>query len=678
MRFARFDRHGRPLGDLEGVISAERTRRVDGTDMLEISLTGEVGKDDRIVAKDSMGRWCEWIARSPASRRSTSIPVGTVVCQGSWCELESRTLVEVRNRGLTASQCLAKALAGTRWSVGRVDATQTKNTSFYHISAMEAVEKICDEYGLEMEASYEVDGSSIASRSINLVARRGRESVAHRFEYGRDLVDVSRTYSEDHVVTRLYAYGKATEDVGEDGSTVYGRKLTMEDALGVEYVEDASLLAVYGIPGADGALLPLEAVEDFPECDDVNELVSLARARLGELSRPRVTYKGTVAALSRAGEGFEGADIGDTVHAVDTSITPELRLEARVLEIEEDMAGSVADAELTIGNIVEPRTARDRRMEAAVQSLASSRGAWDGAAAISGSYMDRVIERLNEVLNDLGGYTYITENDGIYCYSAPRDEAEADPDAGCIHVGGGYLQIANAKKPDGSWDWKTAATGAGFVADVVLAGILSAVRIESAVDPDHNYWDLATGAARMLQLIAGKVGVSDTNFAEIGQTTAFVVTAADGSISRVSGRGILYYEGADLKFEIVTDSGSNLYMQALRDDGTLVGQLVFHAGGGASLTYRTANGLMETLDIWGGSGATVGYWDGSAYKSTSLPPGYTLVPVYRLENEHTSPHMHLWTADYTEYTNLKGLNWTDRGVAFYAFVPQAAQSSITG
>ena len=69
MRFLRIDRFGTPLGDVEGVLEARRKRDVGGTDTLELTMTGPLEKDDRVVARDSKGRWCEWICTSPQGER---------------------------------------------------------------------------------------------------------------------------------------------------------------------------------------------------------------------------------------------------------------------------------------------------------------------------------------------------------------------------------------------------------------------------------------------------------------------------------------------------------------------------------------------------------------------------------------------------------------------------------
>ena len=64
-----FDRWGNPLGDLPYAIKAIRTRATDGTDTLDITTIGEINKDARLVFKDSMGRWAEYLCQSTQTAR---------------------------------------------------------------------------------------------------------------------------------------------------------------------------------------------------------------------------------------------------------------------------------------------------------------------------------------------------------------------------------------------------------------------------------------------------------------------------------------------------------------------------------------------------------------------------------------------------------------------------------
>lgn len=56
---------------------------------------------------------------------------------------------------------------------------------------------------------------------------------------------------------------------------------------------------------------------------------------------------------------------------------------------------------------------------------------------------------------------------------------EASDGKSAMQLCGAGFMIANGKKKDGSWNWRTAGTGEGLVADAIVTGYLSAERIEA-------------------------------------------------------------------------------------------------------------------------------------------------------------------------------------------------------
>lgn len=239
MRFACFDRWNDLKPDLTGVTEAKWASGVDGTRALELACVGEttVGKGDRIVFTDPRGSLWETVVVSPEHRREDMRIVTSLVCKGSIRELDDTFIEDKRNRNATATQCLAKALENTRWSVGTVDDDGTLvDLGFYHISSLQAVEDIADKFGLEVTASYLMDPQHlrITDRAVNLLKSQGDQTGEglRRFEYGHDLKGITRTVDATGVKTRLYGYGKgdcqppmktARRPVGTGGASTSAR-----------------------------------------------------------------------------------------------------------------------------------------------------------------------------------------------------------------------------------------------------------------------------------------------------------------------------------------------------------------------------------------------------------------------------------------------------------------------
>lgn len=490
MRYMIFDRWGNPLGDLPYAIKAIRTRATDGTDTLDITTIGEINKDERIVFKDSMGRWAEYLCQSTQTARAAGMPVTVAYCTGSIAELSRTYIEDKRNRNANAKACLAKALEGTRWAVGTVETgtiTGTADLSFYHCTVLDAVQKTADTYGLEVQTEVQPDptGNRIGQRIIHLLEHRGSTNTTKRFEYGKDLTQIKRDIDSGDVITRLYGWGKGIEQTNDQGEATggYSRKISFADVNnGKPYIQDDQALANWGIVGADGTKHHSEASVDFPDCEDPKELLNLTKAALKTRTTPTVSYTADVTALGQAGYDPEGTDVGDSVQIIDTSFTTPLRLEGRILQIEEDLAGSLADTKITLGNIRQTYTQRMAAQQQALDKLVSNSGAWNSAAGGTGPYMKDLIDRINQIMNATGGYTYLKPGQGIYVYDKPEDQNPTQ----CIHIGGGYWRIADHKKPNGDWDFRALANGKGVFADTLFTGRLS----DAA---GLNYWDMDTG-----------------------------------------------------------------------------------------------------------------------------------------------------------------------------------------
>lgn len=494
MRYMIFDRWGNPLGDLPYAIKAIRTRATDGTDTLDITTIGEINKDERIVFKDSMGRWAEYLCQSTQTARAAGMPVTVAYCTGSIAELSRTYIEDKRNRNANAKACLAKALEGTRWAVGTVETgtlTGTADLSFYHCTVLEAVQKTADTYGLEVQTEVQPDptGNRIGRRIIHLVEHRGSANTTKRFEYGKDLTQIKRDIDSGDVITRLYGWGKGIEQTNDQGEATggYSRKISFADVNnGKPYVQDDQALANWGIPGPDGTRHHSEASVDFPDCEDPQELLNLTKAALKTRATPVVSYTADVTALGQAGLSAEGTDVGDSVQIIDTSFAAPLRLVGRILQIEEDLAGSLADTKITLGNIRQSYTQRLAAQQQALDKLVSNSGAWNSAAGGTGPYMKDLIDRINQIMNATGGYTYLKPGQGIYVYDKPEDQNPTQ----CIHIGGGYWRIADHRKANGDWDFRSLANGKGIFADAIYTGLLS----DAA---GYSSWNLDTGIFSM-------------------------------------------------------------------------------------------------------------------------------------------------------------------------------------
>lgn len=261
--------------------------------------------------------------------------------ESAYDELKAYSYIkDMRPSGKTAGQMLAQVIQGTRWSLGYIADTNQSSTSFYYITVLEAIQKIVELFNVELTFDVNIDKKTnvISSRRINLYTQQG-ERTGKRFEYGSNLLEVTREQSSENLITALVGRGKGEEvSQGEDGSPDgYGRRITFADIewkkangnpadkpRGQEYVEDKDATALYGF--SDGR--PRIGLTIFEDITDPQELLKATWASLQIAKRPQVAFKASVLDVGDLG-------LGDTV----AIIRHDLGIEyfTRVYKVEHDL-----------------------------------------------------------------------------------------------------------------------------------------------------------------------------------------------------------------------------------------------------------------------------------------------------------------------------------------------------
>lgn len=525
--FVRCDRHGNVVGNLLGVMSAVRDQSADSTsnagyatsDKLTITLTGELDEGDRILWQDPKGKWWEWACKVPDAKRGDSIAVSTDVCVSSWeFDLAGKWVEEIKvatsgngtTNVKTPAEVLALVLDGSAWSVGTVDGSEpvefygsdtSDYTSYYKTDALTCVHRLCKYFGLEAYPTVEVSGNSVTSRKVNLVKRRGSKDPVWRFSYSRDLQGVRRTFSGTPVYTKLHVFGKGDPIMNELNvfTGAYDKKITFADINGgKDYLEDDSLLANFGTLGPNGTTVHTEGRVDFDQCEDTALLLKWGREYFERQKTPEVSYELDVTATNKAGMGYGGCDIGDAVQVVDTSFPEDLRLSARVIELEEDLLGGAQTLKVTLGSVIRSITNTAASTASSVADIQANMPAWNQSGGLFSDYLEKLRKQMNEEFLRNGTYhtTSFTLGDIWSSVEVDTDTGQPkNPDASgdkwAINISSAGFRIASSLNSDGTWKWTTIGNGKGIVADAITSGILNAGRIEDSTG--ENYWDLESG-----------------------------------------------------------------------------------------------------------------------------------------------------------------------------------------
>ena len=192
-----------------------------------------------------------------------------------------------------------------------------------------------------------------------------------------------------------------------------------------------------------------------------------------------------------------------------------MRLSGRVVEIVTDEL-SGKPTKLTIGNIEDGLANRFQKINNSIAAIGETVMDINGGTMSTADYLSRLIDRLNTEINATGGYTYITEGEGLRTY----DRAVSDPLVGTeanavVEIKGGTIRIANSKTATGEWRWKTVFTSGHVAAEVVTAAAIVTGYIGSAgatfIDLDNATVQLGSSEETNLTITSSGAEINDAN-----------------------------------------------------------------------------------------------------------------------------------------------------------------------
>lgn len=330
----------------EYLIEAHYTEEINTAGQLEFALpaTMRLPKNVFYVCVTDPDDETSYLMFKIVTEKVTDEKVVYTCIENAYDELASYTYIKDKRPTAIASAMLQMVLDGTRWSVGSCPEVSPKFCSFYYISALEAIQKIVNLWGFEVQFQVKIDGitNEIKQRNINLYTKLGKRTNK-RFEYGSNLLSVTQANDSTGLYTALVGRGKGVQvsegdtDTDPDG---YGRRITFADVVwstqsgnplnkpaGQEYLEDPNATAAYGFP--DGH--PRIGFVTFQDCEDPNELIQLTYNKLQEVNHPQVQFSANIADVG-------SLNLGDTIAIIRHDIGIEYY--TRVFKVVHDLLDS--------------------------------------------------------------------------------------------------------------------------------------------------------------------------------------------------------------------------------------------------------------------------------------------------------------------------------------------------
>lgn len=201
------------------------------------------------------------------------------------------------------------------------------------------------------------------------------------------------------------------------------------------------------------------------------------------IDKPTVTISADMVLLQNTEQykdikTLEAVSLGDTIHCINTHL--DITTDARVIEIEFDAVRKKVSS-VVIGDF----------QQQYFDGLTDSAQKIDSVINPDGSLMaEKVQGILNGIYTQLRLQSTVAEKVNGHAFIVEDLDEESDL-YGAMVWGTQGLQLSTTRTADGrGWDWTTAITAQGIVANAIITGILS--------DREgKNYWNLDTGEFRL-------------------------------------------------------------------------------------------------------------------------------------------------------------------------------------
>mgnify|MGYP005750919687 CR=1 FL=1 len=386
-------------------------------------------------------------------------------------------LSDVRPTGKNGQDALDIMLAPNSKYSGLSNITRAATAYYQNMNFMQALNGDIDQSFINRWG-----GEILFDNFTVIVNDRVGGDYGIELRYGKNIPQDGMSYEVDtrDVVTRIYpqAYN--------------GYKMT-----GNGYV-DSPLINNYPTVKSvamtfDNVKMRDDAQEDDEEngviiCDTQEELDAALTQQCeaqydAGIDKPTVTISADMVLLQNTEQykdikTLEAVSLGDTIHCINTHL--DITTDARVIEIEFDAVRKKVSS-VVIGDF----------QQQYFDGLTDSAQKIDSVINPDGSLMaEKVQGILNGIYTQLRLQSTVAEKVNGHAFIVEDLDEESDL-YGAMVWGTQGLQLSTTRTADGrGWDWTTAITAQGIVANTIITGILSD-------KTGKNYWNLDTGEFRL-------------------------------------------------------------------------------------------------------------------------------------------------------------------------------------
>ena len=352
----------------------------------------------------------------------------------------------------------------------------------------------------------------------------------------------------------------------------------------------------------DDVKMAEDAQEDDEEngviiCNNQTELDAALTQKCEEqfaagVDKPKVTINCQMVQLANTEQYkdyavLETVSLGDTVHCVNNHLG--IKTDARVISLTYNSILKKVDS-VTIGDYENNY----------FNSVTSSVNRVDSAIRPDGTVMaEQISGFINGALAQLRLQNTIAQKQNVRALLFE----DLDPDSptfGALSIGTQGIQISHRRNANNNdWEWTTAMTAEGLIANIIVAGIISDKTGES-------FWNLDTGQFSLKDGVITTVSESDPNFS---------VTINNG---RIQCTGKMDIDGADYETTTTIDGGTVRLDIKNYSSVTFVGTSVYVNSGNSQITLNVAPESANVTVYNRSLGSVRMLCDSAAYNTAAL------------------------------------------------------------
>lgn len=407
-------------------------------------------------------------------RAQTDQPKGTQTlraCHICVAELRDYVLGPFTPTDATPASAITQALTGTGWALGTCTATNTNTLDASYEDVWSALADIRDLWGLRITPRVTFGAGGITGKYLD-VTDDAPIQTGLRLSLERNLPKVQVVYDDSEVKTALYAYGKTTTEDGVESTVNIGPAVwskaggdPADKPAGQLYVEDTTATAAFGRAGT-----PRFGIYTNYEQEDPEALLAEAWTALQSVNQPKLNISGTILDLYAMGYTGEPVMLGGAAN-VDVE---GLKVSAKIIKHTQNLL-LPEKSKVTLGNfvtdIVWAQSQTAKRAQAGAQVAQSNPTLLQG-------YLNTMVTSILST----GTRMYTEPTDGSLVF-VTSDGTQA------VRITGAGILLASSKLGD-AWQWRTAITGAGIVADEITTGTLQAALVKILGNANF-FWDAA-------------------------------------------------------------------------------------------------------------------------------------------------------------------------------------------